>query len=85
MPKGGKHSQNPVLCEDQPIPHNRVSKKALQKTNIWNDNYAIDGNPFAAIDTESRAFKLGIRQGFRPSGRRSRNPNAVGKKYCSKR
>lgn len=82
MPKGGKHALNPVLCEDQPIPQNRVSKKAQRKTDVWSDDYAIDGNPFAVRDTDSRAFKLGIRCG--QSGPRSRNPNAVNRKFVKR-
>lgn len=79
MPKGGKHAFNPVLCEDQPIPQNRLSKKAQRKTDVWGDDYAIDGNPFAVRDTDSRAFKLGIQCGR--NGPRSKNPNAVNRKF----
>ncbi|XP_039252998.2 RNA-binding protein NOB1-like [Styela clava] len=84
MPKGGKHAINPILCEDQPIPQNRLSKKAMQKTNVWSDEYAIDGNPFALNETESRSFKLGLRQGNRSGGRRG-NPNAVNRKFVKRR
>lgn len=83
MPKGGKHAFNPVVCEDQPIPQNRISKKAQRKTNVWSDDYAIDGNPFAVRDTDSRAFKLGVR--FGQNGTRSRNPNAVNRKFVKRR
>jgi RNA-binding protein NOB1 len=33
MPKGGKHSNNPILTEDQPIPQQRASKQAMQRNN----------------------------------------------------
>lgn len=84
MPQGGKHAMNPILCEDQPIPQNRISRKAMQKTNVWSDDYGIDGNPFALNETESRSFKLGFRQGNRSGGRRG-NPNAVNRKFVKRR
>lgn len=37
--KGGKHPNNPILCEDQRIPHNRLTKTALKKNNPLDDDY----------------------------------------------
>lgn len=37
--KGGKHSNNPIIVEDQPLPHNRPSKLARQKNDPLHDDY----------------------------------------------
>lgn len=53
--KGGKHPNNPILVEDQPIPHNRPSKLARTKNNPLDDDY-IAGNYFSCyIFKSSRA------------------------------
>ncbi|UYV74966.1 hypothetical protein LAZ67_12001917, partial [Cordylochernes scorpioides] len=59
-PKGGKHSNNPILVEDQPRPHNELSKKAKQKSNFTNDSAVDLGNPFATRDITSRSAQLGL-------------------------
>nr|XP_026692397.1 RNA-binding protein NOB1-like [Ciona intestinalis] len=84
MPQGGKHSNNPMLCEDQVFPHDRPSKKALQNTNVWKDDYDCSVSPFAENEITSRAFRLGIRTGGNNRGRKS-NPNAVGRKFVKSR
>lgn len=68
MPKGGKHAENPVLCEDQRIPHNRPAKMALQKIDALSPDYEVLCSPFAVNDVYSRAASLGIRSD------KSRNP-----------
>lgn len=60
-PQGGKHSNNPILVEDQRVPQNKPSRKSMMKTNVWAENYECGVSPFAVRDTESRAFRLGIR------------------------
>ena len=60
-PRGGKHSNNPILVEDQRIPQNKPSRKSMMRTNVWAENYECGISPFAVRDTESRAFRLGIR------------------------
>ncbi|XP_076816853.1 RNA-binding protein NOB1-like [Clavelina lepadiformis] len=83
MPQGGKHSRNPILCEDQVVPQDRPSRKALVKTDVWNEDYDNATSPFIMNDTESRAFRLGVRPGN--SRKQRRNPNAVGKKFVKQR
>ncbi|CAL1270955.1 unnamed protein product [Larinioides sclopetarius] len=74
MPKGGKHAMNPILCEDQPIPHNRPCKKALQKIDVLDEDYVVRSSPFTLNDVNSRAAKLGIRANR--TYQTPRNPNA---------
>jgi len=81
-PKGGKHAYNPILVEDQNVPHNRVSKKALQRTDVWGDDYDTMASPFSLNEVNSRAFKVGYK-GARKN--RGTNPNAVGKKFVKRR
>lgn len=57
-PKGGKHAVNPLLFADQLIPQQRVSKKALQKTDALDDNYTAGYSPFVIRDLDSRSSKL---------------------------
>jgi len=38
-PQGGKHSVNPILSEDQRVPHQRPSKLALARINPLDDEY----------------------------------------------
>ncbi|GAB6033342.1 hypothetical protein CHUAL_013109 [Chamberlinius hualienensis] len=74
MPKGGKHSVDPILCADQPIPHNRLSKKALLKTDALHPDYLAGVSPFAINDVTSRSANLGVQR----CGRMVRgNPNKV--------
>lgn len=61
MPKGGKHSNNPILSEDQPRPQNLPSKKALIRTNALDPDYVAQSSPFATRDVYSRAAQLGIK------------------------
>uniref|UniRef100_A0A915AWL9 RNA-binding protein NOB1 n=1 Tax=Parascaris univalens TaxID=6257 RepID=A0A915AWL9_PARUN len=74
-PKGGKHSTDPQLFEDQRMPHNRAAKCRSDP---------VDGNPFAINDVTSRSAMLGIRERQRNT---KRNPNAEtrGRKRGGKR
>lgn len=58
MPKGGKHANNPILFEDQPLPQQRLSKKAQMKTDAMDDNYTAGYSPFVMRDVDSRSSKL---------------------------
>lgn len=58
MPKGGKHANNPILFEDQPLPQQRLSKKAQLKTDALDDNYTAGYSPFVMRDIDSRSSKL---------------------------
>ncbi|CRK91000.1 CLUMA_CG004688, isoform A [Clunio marinus] len=57
-PKGGKYACNPILFEDQLIPQQRLSKKALQKTDALDENYTAGYSPFVMRDVDSRSSKL---------------------------
>lgn len=58
MPKGGKHASNPILFEDQPLPQQRLSKKAQMKTDAMDENYTAGYSPFVMRDLDSRSSKL---------------------------
>ncbi|VDP01536.1 unnamed protein product [Soboliphyme baturini] len=60
-PRGGKHSNNPILCEDQPVPQNRLSKKAMKKLNALDPDYIAGDSPFKFNDVTSRSAVLGVR------------------------
>ncbi|XP_061669428.1 RNA-binding protein NOB1 [Syngnathoides biaculeatus] len=82
LPRGGKHSQNPHLCEDQRFPQQRLSRKARQKTDASDPDYAAGGaSPFCQNDVYSRAAGLKLRDADSGAGRRRANPNAARAKY----
>lgn len=65
MPRGGKHANNPILCEDQRIPQQRKSKQAIEEKKLLNmqtiltdPDYALRSNPFAINDVYSRSSRL---------------------------
>ncbi|XP_071824065.1 RNA-binding protein NOB1-like isoform X2 [Apostichopus japonicus] len=60
MPKSGKHVQNPVVCEDQPRPQNRVSRKAMMRNNVFDPDYVAQNSPFVNRDVTSRSALLGV-------------------------
>jgi RNA-binding protein NOB1 len=70
MPKGGKHSNFPILSEDQPRAQNHPSKKALAKTNALDSDYMSLASPFAVRDVYSRSANLGIKANNRTSTRK---------------
>ncbi|XP_066992305.2 RNA-binding protein NOB1 isoform X4 [Anabrus simplex] len=78
-PQGGKHANNPILCEDQRIPHQRPSRLARTKTNPLDPDYTAGYSPFVMRDVTSRAAVLGIR-GTEIKNWMRRNPNEVRKK-----
>ncbi|XP_055638277.1 RNA-binding protein NOB1 [Toxorhynchites rutilus septentrionalis] len=55
---GGKHSTNPILFEDQPLPMQRISAKAKAKTNALGDDYTAGYSPFVMRDVDSRSAVL---------------------------
>lgn len=57
-PKGGKHACNPILFEDQPLPQQRLSKKAQLQTDALDDSYTAGFSPFVMRDLDSRSSKL---------------------------
>ncbi|CAN7991849.1 unnamed protein product [Ixodes hexagonus] len=72
-PKGGKHANNPILCEDQPVPQNRPSKMALSKVDALDPDYLSRNSPFKVNDVYSRSANLNVRLDHIGS----RNPNQV--------
>ncbi|KDR22203.1 RNA-binding protein NOB1 [Zootermopsis nevadensis] len=73
-PKGGKHANNPILCEDQRIPDQRPSRLARTKNNPLDPDYTAGYSPFVIRDTNSRSAMLGIR-GTDIISMMRRNPN----------
>ena len=61
MPKGGKHSNYPILSEDQPRAHNFPSKRSQIKTDALDPDYTCQSSPFAIKDVYTRSAALGIR------------------------
>ncbi|XP_034053041.1 RNA-binding protein NOB1 isoform X3 [Gymnodraco acuticeps] len=84
MPQGGKHGNNPQLVEDQRFPQQRLSRKARQKTNVFDPDFVSGASPFSQNDIYSRAANLQIRDGQGGGGRRRANPNAAHKKFVKK-
>ncbi|XP_071346028.1 RNA-binding protein NOB1 [Trachinotus anak] len=84
LPQGGKHGSNPHLVEDQRFPQQRLSRKARQKTDVFNPDYVAGASPFCENDIYSRAANLQIRDGQCGGGRRRANPNAARKKFIKK-
>ncbi|CAF0770329.1 unnamed protein product [Rotaria sordida] len=58
LPRGGKHSNNPIRVEGQPRPQNRPTKKSLMKRNVLDDDYLAGSSPFGVHDIYSRAATL---------------------------
>ncbi|KAL7406076.1 hypothetical protein ABVT39_012874 [Epinephelus coioides] len=85
LPHGGKHSSNPQLVEDQRFPQQRLSRKARQKTDVFNPDYVAGASPFCQNDVYSRAANLQIRDSQCGGGRRRANPNATRSKFIKKK
>ncbi|XP_060109749.1 RNA-binding protein NOB1 [Heteronotia binoei] len=84
-PQGGKHASNPQLVDDQRFPQQRLSRKARQKTDVFDPDYLAGLSPFVENDIYSRAASLQIRDGALGAGRRRMNPNSSTKKFVKKR
>ncbi|XP_051953710.1 RNA-binding protein NOB1 [Xyrauchen texanus] len=80
LPQGGKHASNPHLVEDQRFPQQRVSKKARQKTDVFDPDYLAGSSPFSEHDIYSRSASLHLRDTQTGGGKRRTNPNAARKK-----
>uniref|UniRef100_A0A3P8RL23 RNA-binding protein NOB1 n=1 Tax=Amphiprion percula TaxID=161767 RepID=A0A3P8RL23_AMPPE len=85
LPQGGKHANNPQLVEDQRFPQQRLSRKAHQKTDVFDPDYVAGVSPFCQNDIYSRAANLHIRDGQSGGGRRRENPNAARRKFVKKK
>ncbi|CAF3473896.1 unnamed protein product [Rotaria socialis] len=58
LPRGGKHSNNPIRVEGQPRPQNKPTRKSLMKRNVLDEDYLAGSSPFAVHDIYSRAATL---------------------------
>ncbi|BFG01751.1 RNA-binding protein NOB1 [Drosophila madeirensis] len=60
LPKfhGGKHSRNPILFEDQPMPRQMPSRVAKTKTNAMDEDYMAGYSPFVLRDVDSKSAML---------------------------
>ncbi|XP_002023026.2 RNA-binding protein NOB1 [Drosophila persimilis] len=60
LPKfqGGKHSRNPILFEDQPMPRQMPSRVAKTKTNAMDEDYIAGYSPFVLRDVDSKSAML---------------------------
>ncbi|XP_034016217.1 RNA-binding protein NOB1 [Thalassophryne amazonica] len=85
LPQGGKHANNPHLVEDQRFPQQRLSRKARQKTDVFNPDYLAGASPFCENDIYSRAANLQIRDSQCGGGRWRANPNSARKKFVKKK
>ncbi|XP_037936983.1 RNA-binding protein NOB1 [Teleopsis dalmanni] len=56
--QGGKHSRNPILFEDQPIPRQMPSRVAKTKTNALEEDYTAGFSPFVMRDVDSKSAIL---------------------------
>ncbi|KAL0117703.1 hypothetical protein PUN28_008839 [Cardiocondyla obscurior] len=79
-PKGGKHANNPILCEDQPKPDQRPTRLARKKNNPLDDDYIAGYSPFVMRDINSKSAMLGIRPDGAVKYWMKRNPNESRKK-----
>ncbi|XP_071575931.1 RNA-binding protein NOB1 [Temnothorax nylanderi] len=75
MPKGGKHANNPILCDDQPMPDQRPSRLARVKNDPLDDDYIAGYSPFVMRDVNSKSAMLGIRPDGAVKYWMKRNPN----------
>jgi len=72
-PKGGKYAKNPILTDMQPMPQQKISKKAMMRENPSAADFEAWGNPFSINDVESKSFRLG----YGMSSGKFKNPNAA--------
>jgi RNA-binding protein NOB1 len=70
-PKGGKYAKNPVLTDMQPMPQQKMSRKAMMRENPSAADFEAWGNPFSVNDVESKSFRLG----YGLNGTKFKNPN----------
>ncbi|XP_018572482.1 RNA-binding protein NOB1 [Anoplophora glabripennis] len=78
--KGGKHPNNPILVEDQPIPDNKPSRLARTKNNPLDDDYIAGYSPFVMRDINSKSAQLCIRPGQEYKNWLRKNPNEARRK-----
>ena len=87
MPKGGKHSTDPIVVADQPIPQMRAAKAAVRdkkmvaSTILDDPTYTLRSNPFSMNDVTSRASQFHYLPGTKATQLvgLGQNPNAMRK------
>lgn len=84
-PQGGKHANNPVLCEDQREAQKRLSKHSKKKVDVFDDDYVTNSSPFAPTDIYSRAATHGYIGRNTGAAHGRRNPNENHKLYGHKK
>jgi len=89
-PKGGKRAFNPGLFEDQRDAQQRISKKAIAKSNPMDPDYISGSSPFTTKDVTSKSAMLGLKGGYgqaKPTGVHwaKKNPNSGSKSTGNKR
>ncbi|KAG5884763.1 hypothetical protein JTB14_029243 [Gonioctena quinquepunctata] len=78
--RGGKHPNNPVLVEDQPMPDNKPTRLARMKNNPLDDDYIAGFSPFVMRDINSKSAQMGIRPGQEFKHWMKKNPNEARRK-----
>lgn len=78
--KGGKHPNNPILVEDQPIPENRPTRLARTKNNPMDSDYIAGFSPFVTRDVNSKSAQLCIRPDQQIKYWMRKNPNEARRK-----
>ena len=84
-PQGGKHANNPVLCEDQRQAHKRPSKLGKTKVDVFDIDFVPNSSPFATTDIYTRAAMHGYTGRSTGDGSYRRNPNENHKLYGHKK
>lgn len=86
LPRGGKHSSDPVVAADQPRAQERAARRAKKRIDAMALDYgAANDNPFNVHDLYSRAARHGVTRRQDEDGShllpsRRRNPNEVRKR-----
>lgn len=78
--KGGKHSNNPILTEDQPVPDQKPTRLARMKNNPMEDDFIAGFSPFVMRDVNSKSAQLCIRPGQEMKHWMRKNPNEARRK-----
>lgn len=81
LPKGGRHSDGPILTEDQPRGQHRLPR-SKDHVDVFDADYIARASPFAAKDVTSRASQLGYHL---KGAYNSKNPNEVKKKNVQRK
>lgn len=78
--QGGKHSNNPILVADQPLPDQKATRLARIKNNPLGDDYIAGYSPFVMRDVNSKSAQLGIRSVKEVKHWMKKNPNETSRR-----